>query len=318
MVPVYHAAQPAPARAHPIVQMSPTLALAKWAYRAAPAFWERYKEDLQREIRPAPERPNPHVWPDTGLHAAWLGHTTVLLKVDGMTVLTDPVFSRRVGLGVGPVTLGIKRLVDPALRRVELPKIDLVLLSHAHFDHFDLPSLRALESRGTAVVTAARTGDLLRRPQWSRVEELAWGARAAVGPAEVRAFEVNHWGARMRNDAYRGYNGYTIEIGRYRVLFGGDTAATAKFRALRSSRAFDLAIMPVGAYNPWIHYHCTPEQAWQMAEDAGAEFVLPVHHQTFALSREPYLEPIDRTFGVAGRRPERVAVERIGQEFHLG
>src|SRR3954470_7949249 len=125
--------------------MSPTLGLARWAYRAAPAFWEKYKEDLQREVRPAPERPTPAVWPDTGLHAAWLGHTTVLLKIDGFTVLTDPVFSRRVGLGLGPVTLGIKRLVWPALRIAELPKIDVVLLSHAHFDHFDVPSLQALE-----------------------------------------------------------------------------------------------------------------------------------------------------------------------------
>jgi L-ascorbate metabolism protein UlaG (beta-lactamase superfamily) len=121
----------------------------------------------------------------------------------------------------------------------------------------------------------------------------------------------------MRNDTYRGYNGYTIEIGRHRLLFGGDTAATSTFRALKTSRPFDLAIMPVGAYNPWIHYHCTPEQAWQMANDAGAEFFLPVHHQTFALSSEPYLEPIGRTYAAAGNNPDRVAVERIGQEFTL-
>ncbi len=297
--------------------MSPTLALAKWAYRTAPAFWERYKEDLQREIRPAPERPDAHAWPDTGLHAAWLGHTTVLLKIDGVTILTDPVFSRRVGLGLGPVTLGLKRLVHPALLVPELPKIDVVLLSHAHFDHFDVPSLRALEARSTAVVTAARTGDLLRTKRWSGVHELGWGERVEVGPAAFRAFEVNHWGARMRNDTYRGFNGYTIEAGRYRILFGGDTALTTKFRALKSSKPFDLAIMPVGAYNPWIHYHCTPEEAWRMAEDAGAEHFFPVHHQTFHLSREPYHEPIERTYGAAGSRPERVAVERIGQEFHL-
>jgi L-ascorbate metabolism protein UlaG (beta-lactamase superfamily) len=297
--------------------MSPSLALARWAYRAAPAFWERYKEDLRREIRPAPERPAAHDWPDTGLHAAWLGHTTVLLKIDGFTVLTDPVFSRLVGLGFGPVTLGIKRLVHPALLPLELPQIDLVLLSHAHFDHFDIPSLHALENHGTAVVTAARTADLLRPSRWAAVHELKWGEQTVVGPATVRAFEVNHWGARMRSDTWRGFNGYTIEAGRYRVLFGGDTAATSKFRVLKSSRRYDLAIMPVGAYNPWIHYHCTPEEGWRMAEDAGAEFFLPVHHQTFSLSREPYLEPIDRTYGAAGNRPERVAVERIGQEFHL-
>ena len=73
--------------------------------------------------------------------------------------------------------------------------------------------------------------------------------------------------------------------------------------------------MPVGAYNPWIHYHATPEESWRMANDAGAEVVLPVHHQTFPLSREPYLEPIERLYAAAGPHPERVALGRIGEEF---
>jgi L-ascorbate metabolism protein UlaG (beta-lactamase superfamily) len=289
---------------------------ATWAYRNAPLFWKRYSEERKRAIIAALHRPTPKQWSDRGVHAAWLGHSTVLLKIEGITILTDPVFSSRIGLNFGLFTLGIKRLVVPALAVSELPKIDIVLLSHAHFDHFDIPSLRALESRGTVVVTAARTADLLRVKRYAQVRELAWDHRAGIGPLEIRAFRVNHWGARMRNDAYRGYNGYTIDAGRYRVLFGGDTAATDSFRRLRSSRAFDLAIMPVGAYDPWIHYHCTPEQSWQMANDAGAEFFLPVHHQTFALSREPYLEPIERVASAAGPHSDRIAVRRIGQEFH--
>ena len=100
-----------------------------------------------------------------GLHAAWLGHSTVLLKIEGTTVLTDPVFSERVGVSLGVATLGPKRLVTPALRAEELPPVDVVLLSHAHMDHFDLPSLRSLESRRSRVVTASRTGDLLRGPR---------------------------------------------------------------------------------------------------------------------------------------------------------
>jgi L-ascorbate metabolism protein UlaG (beta-lactamase superfamily) len=297
--------------------MQSSIALAGWAFRAAPMFWNRYKEDLKREIRPAPERPAPNAWPDTGLSAAWLGHSTVLLKVDGLTILTDPVFSARIGLGFGPVTLGLKRLVAPALRRFELPRVDLILLSHAHFDHFDVPSLRALEDLRTTVVTARRTSDLLRTGRYAAVHELGWGDSARIGSATIRGVEVNHWGARMRNDTYRGFNGYTIEIGRHRILFGGDTADTTAFRALKSGRAFDLAIMPVGAYNPWIHYHCTPEQAWRMAGEAGAEFFLPVHHQTFQLSQEPYLEPIGRTYDAAGNHSDRVAVDAIGQEFRL-
>lgn len=286
-------------------------------YRAAPAFWNQYFREMARPIVPSPHSPQPEFWPDKGLHATWLGHSTVLIKAGGLTILTDPVFSDRVGVGLGPVTLGLKRLVAPAAHGEALPVVDLVLLSHAHMDHFDLPSLRSLEDRGTTVITAWRTADLLRTHRYKEVRELAWGDEAQVGPARVRAFEVNHWGARVRTDTYRGYNGYLIETDKHRIIFGGDTAHTRSFRQLRTSRQADLAIMPIGAYNPWIRCHCNPEQAWSMAEDANAEFVLPVHHQTFQLSREPYREPIERILECAGSRPERVCVHEIGQEFHI-
>ena len=213
--------------------------------------------------------------------------------------------------------MGLKRLVKPAVMARHLPKIDLILLSHAHMDHFDLPSLRALENRGTKVVTAANTSDLLRAGRYGSVQELRWNERTRAGAVDLRAFEVNHWGARMRTDTYRGYNGYIIESGRYRILFAGDTANTTLFRNVRGAKPFDLALMPVGAYNPWIHAHCTPEQAWRMANEAGAEFVLPVHHQTFQLSREPLLEPIERLYGSAGKDPHRIGTNGIGQEFAL-
>jgi len=252
------------------------------------------------------------------LHAAWLGHSTVLIKIDGITIVTDPVFSARIGLNLGPLTIGLKRLVDPALPVRQMPRPDLILLSHAHMDHFDLPSLRALESKATRVVTAAKTSDLLRTMRYAGVDELAWGETARIGDLSVRAFEVNHWGARMRSDTYRGFNGYLIETPRYRVVFGGDTAMTAAFRALRSSRRLDLAIMPIGAYNPWIRAHCTPEQAVKMADDAGAELILPVHHQTFQLSSESAYEPIVRLASALANTPERLALQEIGQEIHPG
>jgi hypothetical protein len=131
---------------------------ARFARTAAPAVLRRYNRQRRSEVLPAPFTPHPKRWPDTGLHAAWLGHSTVLLKVDGFTIITDPVLSEKCGVGVGPLTVGLKRLVEPALDTGQLPRIDLILLSHAHFDHFDRRTLRMLESRGTSVVTAsART-----------------------------------------------------------------------------------------------------------------------------------------------------------------
>ncbi len=269
---------------------------------------------MKREVEAAPRRPRIDAWPQTGLHAAWIGHSTVVISIDGFVVLTDPVFSKRIGIGLGPVTLGLKRLVEPALRIAEIPHPDLILMSHAHMDHFDLPSLRKLEGRATTVITAVNTSDLLRVKRYDAVHELGWGQSLRVGPATVRAFEVNHWGARMRNDTQRSYNGYVIEAGRHRVVFGGDTAYTDLFKKVRTSQAVDLAIMPIGAYNPWIRMHCTPEQAVRMADDAGADLILPVHHRTFALSSEPVGEPMERLLIAAGE--DRICVREIGGEFH--
>jgi L-ascorbate metabolism protein UlaG (beta-lactamase superfamily) len=290
---------------------------AKFLSRAAPAFFRELSREYSRQTEPSPLRPDLLNWPDQGLHAAWLGHSTVLVKVDGFTILTDPVFSARVGISLGPMTLGIKRLVEPAATIADLPPIDLIVLSHAHMDHFDIPSLRSLENASTQVVTASQTCDLLRAKRYGKAQELDWGQHVQIGPARITAFKVEHWGARMRSDTYRGFNAYLIEIGRHRVVFGGDTAYTDAFKALKTSRPIDLSIMPIGAYDPWIRVHCNPEQALEMAGHAGSEFVIPVHHQTFQLSREPYLEPIERILNAAGAHPDRIALQKIGGEFHL-
>jgi len=251
------------------------------------------------------------------LHAAWLGHSTVLLKIDGFTILTDPILGARCGVRMGPVTVGLRRLVAPALNRAQLPHVDLILLSHAHFDHFDLATLRSLERAGTAVVTAKYTSDLLRVRRYQSVTEVGWGERIRVGPLSITGIPVKHWGARLRSDVHRGYNGYLIESGRRRVVFGGDTAFTDAFKSVRAKKPVDLAILPVGAYNPWIYAHCNPEQAWRMGVDCGAEHLLPVHHQTFRLSREPYLEPVERFLAAAGSRSDRVIATRVGHEWSL-
>lgn len=282
----------------------------------APTFVRRVSQDLKREVITPARTPRVRSWSSTGIHATWIGHTTVLLSIDGFTILTDPVFSKRIGLSFGPVTVGFKRLVAPAAALVEIPTPDLILLSHAHMDHFDLPTLRKLENPRTAVITAASTSDLLRVNRYKSVTELRWNESTQVGPVSIRAFEVRHWGARMRNDTHRGYNGYLIEVDRRRIVFGGDTAYTDSFKQLRSSRPVDLAIMPIGAYDPWIGAHCNPEQAMAMANHAGAEFVLPVHHRTFQLSREPEHEPLNRLLA-ASSDERRVCVRDFGEEFHI-
>jgi len=273
-----------------------------------------------RPIVPVSAKPEPEKWSDAAVTIAWLGHATVLINFFGIKILTDPVLFPRIGIRLPGFTIGPKRLTAPALKFHELPRIDLILLSHAHFDHLDLRTLRCF-SESTAVITARATGDLLRHTRFRDVTELDWGKaktlKTAAGEISVGALPVNHWGARKQRDTYRGYNGYLFERQGRRIIFAGDTAMTDSFAKLRRHGHIDVAIMSIGAYNPWIRSHCTPEQAVEMANAAGARFIMPVHHQTSRLSLEPLREPIERFEAALRDQPERIVLREIGETFVL-
>ena len=274
--------------------------------------------EASRAVRAPRFVPTPQSWDPQGITAAWLGHSTVLVNFYGLHLLTDPALFRRIGADTCFGTVGVKRLVAPALRPWQLPPIDLVLLSHAHMDHFDKATLRCLPG-APQVVTAHDTAELLPRNRRRKATALSWGGKARIttrkGEVRVRAFEVKHWGARWRYDSHRGYNGYVLEREGKRLLFGGDTAWSSSFRGLRRRGPFELAIMPIGAYQPWVCSHCTPEQAVRMANDAGAKYLLPIHFKTFPLGREGSLEPAQRL--QAAIEPERIALRDVGQTFRL-
>jgi L-ascorbate metabolism protein UlaG (beta-lactamase superfamily) len=274
--------------------------------------------DTQRRVTPAQFTPAPERWSDNQITISWLGHATVLINFYGIRILTDPALATRVGVALPAWTLGPKRHVAPALQIHELPPIDLLLLSHAHMDHMDLRTLNSLEAAGLTV-TARNTSNFLERTALRQVEELSWNEsttfRSAAGQLEVTAFEVRHWGRRWPNDVARGYNGYILRREGKALLFGGDTAYTPLFGKIRSKGPFLAAIMPIAAYDPWISSHCTPEEALEMTNDAGADYLLPVHHQTFQLSDEPMEEPIERMTAALEREPERLALRHVGETF---
>jgi L-ascorbate metabolism protein UlaG (beta-lactamase superfamily) len=289
--------------------------------RWASYLWREAILKSWKPIKPASAKPNPVEWSDARLTAAWLGHSTVLINFFGVKILTDPVLFPRIGIRIPFLfTLGPKRLTRPALKIDELPQIDVVLLSHAHFDHMDWRTLSKF-GRSTKVITARNTRDLLNWTRLRDVTELDWGENHSIeteaGGIKITAVAVQHWGARMQHDDHRGYNAYLIERNDRRVLFGGDSAFTDRFIEVRRFGSVDLAIFSIAAYNPWIRTHADPEQAIQMADDAGARFIMPVHHQTFRLSFEPFREPIERFEAALRDQPERIALREIGETFVL-
>ncbi|HEY0077362.1 MAG TPA: MBL fold metallo-hydrolase [Pyrinomonadaceae bacterium] len=285
-----------------------------YARRFARRFVVERLEERRIPILRAPARPQPELWSDERLTVAWLGHATALVNFYGTWLLTDPALRPRVGLQVAGMTVGLRRLVEPALKTDELPALDAVLISHAHMDHCDLGTLRRLP-KGTRAVVQRGNRDLVRR--FRAVDELAWGEAVNVNGARIEGIEVNHWGARRLTDKGRGYGGFLVEKHGRALVFGGDTAYTRAFAALKRRASIDLAIMPIGAYNPYIYAHASPEQSWSMAREMGATYILPIHHSTFRLSREPFAEPIERLLAVAGRERWRIALTKIGQTWTL-
>ena len=283
-----------------------------WRARFLRARLAEVGQDVPRALH----TPTPATWHDNAITLAWLGHATVLINFYGLRILTDPVLFNRIGVDLGIGSLGPQRLAQCALHPDALPEIDLVLVSHAHFDHLDTPSLAAVRGRPVAVMATA-TSDLLPRRAYAGVHELRWNESITVttsrGTVAIRALEVKHWGARIQRDTHRGYTGWVVEREGKRLLIGGDTASTAAFRDHRRFGPFEAAVMPIGAYDPWIANHCTPEQAVAMADAAGARLFVPVHHRTFTLSREPVDEPIARASQMLEAERGRLGWRDIGE-----
>jgi L-ascorbate metabolism protein UlaG (beta-lactamase superfamily) len=298
------------------------LAGASWAHLSdsrRARLVRQLAHDAVRKVPAPPKRPEPASWDNNAITLAWIGHATVLINFYGVHILTDPVFGARVGIDLRITTLGPKRYTAPALPLRELPPIDLLLLSHAHMDHLDLSTLRQLAKPG-AVITARRTSEFLAETPAKGASELGWGEKARIptarGDLQVEAFEVKHWGRRWPSDVDRGYNGYVLRREGRSLIFGGDTAYTKLFARLKQSGPYETAIMPIAAYNPWIRNHCTPEEAQEMADMAGARTIIPIHHSTYKLSDEPMEEPIQRLVLHLADQKERVGLHEIGATWH--
>jgi len=264
-------------------------------------------------------------WSDKTITASWIGHSTVLINFFGTWILTDPVLSERIGVRLLGFTLGPKRLVWPALRFEQFPRPDLILLSHAHMDHLDLPTLARFHP-DVPVVMAKNTADIMDGMQFRAVSELDWGETLHIAGLELEALRVNHFGWRWPwesdrskgNWGGRSFNAYMISKNGKSIFFGGDTALQNYFQKYDSgAKDIELAMMPIGAYRPWIRAHCNPEQAIEMAQQIGAKRIMPMHWGTFIQSDEPAHEPIERFTKALEGSPLTGTLTKHGETWSL-
>jgi len=232
----------------------------------------------------------------------FIGHSSFLVQMAGRAVLIDPVFATRLIL--------LRRQRRPGIKVKDLPRIDAVLLTHAHMDHLNRPSLRAItremrRRKLPAPIAIVPNGveDLVRDLGFARVEPLKWWEQSeALGSITITATPAQHWGARMFADTHRGFGGYVLAAPGMATLYhSGDTAYFEGFREIGERLQPEIALLPIGAYSPdsYRRVHTSPEDALRGFEDLGAQTFVPMHYNTFRLGREPMDEPLPRLMAAA-------------------
>lgn len=214
----------------------------------------------------------------------WIGHASFLVQFSDLNVLIDPNFANWLFL--------LKRLKHTGLRISDLPPIDLVLLTHAHFDHFHKPTLRRLPSPKIGVMPWG-VGELARGLGFTRVIELENWDTFEHNDWKVTLTPCKHWGARALRDLHRGYGGFVLEHHGRRIYHAGDSAYFEGFKEIGQRHAPEIALLPIGAYYPdsFRNVHMSPDEALKVFRDVGARWFVPMHYGAFKLSFEAMEEP---------------------------
>mgnify|MGYP003678280478 FL=1 len=275
-----------------------------WRHRLLPQLLKKREGQTEAAIITPPE--------EGVVRVTWIGHASFLVQFGSHAVIFDPNWAN----WHGPV----KRQREPGLSLANLPELDLVLVSHAHFDHLHKKSLRTIQTK-EGIVVPRGSGSLVKRLGFGSIAEMkVWEEREISGMRVVHT-PSHHWGARYGADVKRDYGGFLVGSGARKVFHCGDSAYFPGFKEIGSREDICIALLPIGAYDApsGRDVHMNPEEALQAFEDLGAELMVPMHYGTFPLGNEHPDEPIQRLLAEARKRgiEDRVIVPDAGKAIEV-
>ncbi len=258
-----------------------------------------------------------------GDYIGWIGHATFLIKLGNTTIITDPVFSKN----AGPLIFGPKRFTEPALNLKEIPPVDIFLLTHNHYDHQDMMTIRRFPFKNTKVMAPLKLGKYFKKNGYSDVNEMDWYEEIIINEKmKITFLPAVHWSKRSLTDTNKTlWGNFLIEYDGKKILFACDTGVGDVYKEIGEKYGpIDINIINIGAYNfypitPYkdkSSYHTSPEEALQISRDLKSKKVIGMHWGTFVLSLEPIMEPRDRFRDNAekyGFKKEDALVFKIGQ-----
>ncbi len=260
-------------------------------------------------------------------YVAWIGHSTFLIKLGDTTIITDPIFSKN----AGPLFFGPKRFTKPALRLNEIPKTDIFLLTHNHYDHQDMTTIRRFPFKDAKVLLPLRLGKYFTRNGYKYVNEMDWYDEIEIKQnLKITFLPAVHWSKRSLTDTNRSlWGNFLIEYNKKKIIFGCDTGVGDIYKDLGNKYGpIDLTFINIGAYNffpimPYKDksiYHTNPEEALEIAKNLKSKKVIGMHWGTFVLSLEPIMEPPIRFKKNAekyGFKKEDTIIFKIGEVVSL-
>lgn len=255
-------------------------------HRVVPGMFRRTHGDVLEPVLAPPEGDKVRI--------TWIGHASFFLQFAGHSVIVDPNWAK----WHGPV----KRRRQPGLNLHGLPEVDLVLVTHAHFDHLHKPSLKILQAR-EGIVVPLGSKSLVKKLGFPATHEMRVWDHLRFDQLEIIHTPSHHWGARFLHDTHRDYGGYIVRAGGKSVFHCGDSAYFDGFREIGARHEIDIALMPIGAYEApsGRDVHMNPEEAVRAFADLGAKLMIPMHYGTFPLGNEPHDEPVERLLAEADR-----------------